>query len=70
MTPSERAASRRGHGPRLMSNLTRRLRSKIQPHGVLRKPRGARPFNPPSSIRRRFGAGTARWASEIMESAP
>lgn len=71
MTPDERAASRHGHGPRSDEQLDQRLSH--QNTATDRPPQAARHEALQSAvklIRRRFGAGAARWASEIMEAAP
>ena len=69
---SERAGPvRRRTSPRSSELLWRRL--KIENTATWRQSQAARREALQSAvklIRRRFGAGTARWASEIMESAP
>ena len=71
MSPDARAASRHGHGPRLDEQLDQRLSH--QNTATNRPPQAARREALQSAVklvRRRFGAGAARWASEIMEAAP
>jgi hypothetical protein len=63
--------ARRRTSPRSSELLSRRL--KIENTAVRRQSQAARREALQSAvklIRRRFGAGIARWASEIMEPAP